>query len=171
MADSPRWCAVCDAYGDHHTDRHETFVRAGEDEDREVAEFLQPAIEALHDIVVSEDCPKSENEWGTHHDDWYEDEGCPWCGTTEANMAVFGLSERCNSLIGMTDDEAMIRCGRPEDDPLHDPLGPPGRHTFDPGPLLAGERTIYENGQAQTAVPSAASDEQSGRNLPDQTQS
>lgn len=22
MADSPRWCATCQAYGDHHTDRH-----------------------------------------------------------------------------------------------------------------------------------------------------
>lgn len=22
MTDSPRWCAVCNAYGDHHTDKH-----------------------------------------------------------------------------------------------------------------------------------------------------
>ena len=22
MADSPRWCATCEAHGDHHTDRH-----------------------------------------------------------------------------------------------------------------------------------------------------
>ncbi|MDB5597933.1 MAG: hypothetical protein JWM36_4894, partial [Hyphomicrobiales bacterium] len=21
-ADSPRWCATCESYGDHHTDRH-----------------------------------------------------------------------------------------------------------------------------------------------------
>lgn len=26
MADSPRWCETCNAYGDHHTDRHEHMV-------------------------------------------------------------------------------------------------------------------------------------------------
>ena len=26
MADSPRWCATCNAYGEHHTDRHHLFV-------------------------------------------------------------------------------------------------------------------------------------------------
>ena len=43
----------------------------------------------VQDIVVSETCSKSENEWGTHHDDWYDDLGCPWCLTTEQNLAVF----------------------------------------------------------------------------------
>lgn len=51
------------------------------------------AGQIVTDIVPSEDCPKSQNEWGTHHDDWYEDEGCPWCGTTEPNLLVFGGEE------------------------------------------------------------------------------
>ncbi len=25
MTDSPRWCAICEKYGDHHSDRHFAF--------------------------------------------------------------------------------------------------------------------------------------------------
>lgn len=32
------------------------------------------------------------------------------------------------------------RCGRPWDDEHHDPLGPRGRHVFDPYPPLAEDR-------------------------------
>jgi hypothetical protein len=28
MPDSPRWCAKCRAYGDHHTDRHNSSAKA-----------------------------------------------------------------------------------------------------------------------------------------------
>ncbi len=28
MPDSPRWCAFCQAHGDHHTDRHPPSYRA-----------------------------------------------------------------------------------------------------------------------------------------------
>lgn len=45
----------------------------------------------------------------------------------------------------------MVRCGRPEDDPLHDPLGPAGCHVYDSGPILSGERTVYEEAPATGA--------------------
>lgn len=47
-------------------------------------------------LFPSEDCPQSQNEYGTHSDNWYEDEGCEWCGTQEPNLVVLGdeLDER-----------------------------------------------------------------------------
>ena len=36
MTDSPRWCAVCDAYGNHHTDRHVSRGRAAMSTAREI---------------------------------------------------------------------------------------------------------------------------------------
>ncbi len=39
-------------------------------------------------LIPDEDCPKSQNEHGTHCDHWYEDEGCHWCGTTEPNLVI-----------------------------------------------------------------------------------
>lgn len=39
----------------------------------------------------------------------------------------------CNFLI---DCGELLRCGCPEDDELHDPLGPHGHHVYDPTPLI-----------------------------------
>lgn len=34
VADSSRWCEKCQAWGDHHSDRHEQFVPAPGQEGR-----------------------------------------------------------------------------------------------------------------------------------------
>lgn len=30
MSDSPRWCKICEKYGDHHSDQHFAFAAADE---------------------------------------------------------------------------------------------------------------------------------------------
>jgi hypothetical protein len=39
--------------------------------------------------------------------------------------------EVCQALVGPAADR---RCGRPEDDEIHDPSGPVGRHVYSPDP-------------------------------------
>ena len=41
MADSPRWCDNCKAYGDHHSDRHQPKADARE-------RLVQRVAEAIH---------------------------------------------------------------------------------------------------------------------------
>jgi hypothetical protein len=48
----------------------------------------------------------------------------------------------CRSLrfAGVLDAEGH-RCDQPEDDPVHDPLGPVDRHVFDPAPNIEDDQT------------------------------
>lgn len=39
-------------------------------------------------ILSDESCPKSQNEWGTHCEHWYDDKGCHYCGTQEPNLVI-----------------------------------------------------------------------------------
>jgi hypothetical protein len=46
VPDSPRYCAICQSYGDHHTDRHQL----SDEERHRAAEMMYPKVCPLHGL-------------------------------------------------------------------------------------------------------------------------
>lgn len=71
--------------------------------------------------------------------------GCttePSCMTDRPREGWPGEALLCKRIVTIGPSPTpYVRCGQPEDSQIHDPLGPPGRHVYDPAPVAVDDGT------------------------------